>query len=143
MKIKSVVFSVLAILLLVALGVGVWYRSPVILLQDVEETEVASISVFNGSTGRSFVVEDPNEIVGLVGALRGIKLERNGISENYDGFAFSLSLFDAKGEKLDAFIINSDTALRKDPFFYQVAGEGDLCFDLLQEWEAKYCAEAE
>ncbi len=143
MKAKIVLFSILAILLLVALGIGTWYHSPLILLEDVEETEVASISVFNGATGRSFVVKDPNEIAGLVGALRGVKLERSGISENYDGFAFSLSFFDVDGNKLDAFIINSDTALRKDPFFYRVIGEGELCFDLLQEWEAKYCPETE
>ncbi len=102
--------------------------------------EIASISVFNGSTGRRMTLEDAGEISFIINNIQTVKMKRGKISSNYDGYSFSLTFKDANGNAIDSFIINSKTVIHDDPFFYE-SENGELCLAFLQELENKYVFE--
>lgn len=136
MKKKYILFGVTAAVLAAVIIVCAWYSSPKTFLKGIDSKEVASISVFDGNTGKSFTVVDSNEIKYIVENIQGIETVRDNISSNYNGFSFSLSFADADGKEIDSFIVNSDDTIRDDPFFYRC--DGGLCFEYLKSLEVYY-----
>ena len=136
MKKKYILCGVVTVVVIAIMIVCVWYFSPKMFLKNVDTGDVFTVSVFNGSTGRSFTIEDPDEIKYIVENIRGIEMERDNISSNYDGSCFSLTFKDANGKTLDTFIVNSADTIRDDPFFYRCKGE--LCFEYLKSLEEYY-----
>ena len=141
MKKKIISYAIIAIVLLALIIVCVWYYSPKTFLKGVNAEDIASISVFNGSTGGRFTVENVGDIRYIVENLQSTPMKRDNISSNYDGFHFKLTFKDANGSVIDSFIINSDTTVRDDPFFYR--SDGGLCFAYLQELESNYTSNEE
>ncbi len=141
MKRKTIVYAIAAIVLVALIIAFVWYFSPKTFLKDIGTGDVASISIFCGSTGKRFTVSDADEIKYIVENIQGANMKRGRISSFYDGFGFSLTFQNASGEAIDYFIINSDTTIRDDPFFYRC--DGGLCFAYLQELESNYTSNEE
>ena len=110
-----------------------WWRAPVTFLDGVDPADVSYISVFNGSTGNSFRVENNEDIVHIVTNIQGLEMRKEKWSANVDGFLFSLSFYGRDGELIDAFIVN-ESKLRDDPFFYTFEN-GTLCTEKLRALE--------
>ena len=140
MKKKYVLYGIILVLTIGIIVACSWYFTPKSFLKGVDGNEIASISVFNGSTGRRMTLEDTEDIAIIVDNIQSMRLKRGKISSNYDGYAFSLTFRDKEGNIIDSFIVNSKTVIRDDPFFYECEN-GDLCFTFLQELENKYCVE--
>ena len=136
MKKKYILCGVAAILVISVSIIFIWYFSPKTFLKNVNASDVYAISVFNGSTGKSYTIENSDEIKYIVENIQGIEMKRNNISSNYDGFGFSLTFKDADGNTIDGFIVNSAETIRDDPFFYRC--EGGVCFEYLKSLEEYY-----
>ena len=136
MKKKYILCGAIALFVIAAIAICIWYFSPKTFLKNTNANDVTSISVFNGSTGKSFVIENTDEIRYIVENVQSIEMKRDNISSNYNGFSFSLTFKDANGKTIDSFIVNSDDTIRDDPFFYRC--DGGLCYDFLKSLEEYY-----
>lgn len=137
MKTKQKIFLLIIVIIIAAIAISlVWYFSPKTFLSGVEPSDVKSISVFDGNTGKGFDISDTDEIRYIVENIQGCKMERDKVSIGYEGYRFRMCFRDEAGKEIECFIINSDNTIRKDPFFYRC--DGGLCFDYLKELEEKY-----
>ena len=99
MKKKYILYGIAAVVVIAVIIVCIWYFSPKTFLKNVDASDVSSISVFNGSTGKSFTIENTDEIKYIVENIHSIEMKRDNISSNYDGFSFSLTFKDADGSQ--------------------------------------------
>lgn len=136
MKKKYLLYGIAAVVVITVIIVCIWYFSPKTFLKNVDANNVSVITVFNGSTGKNFTIENTDEIRYIVENVQGIGMKRDNMSSNYDGFSYSLSFKDADGKTIDSFIVNSADTIRDDPFFYRC--EGGLCFEYLKSLEEYY-----
>lgn len=137
MKTKQRIFLLIIVIAIAAIAGSVaWYFSPKIFLKGVEASDVESISVFDGNTGKGFVIDDLAEVENIVRNIQDIAMKRDNISVGYSGYRFRISFNNSNGKEIDSFVINSADTIRDDPFFYRCSG--DLCFDYLVELEDKY-----
>lgn len=130
----SVVILVAAVAVIV--GLTVWYFSPKTFLKGAESADVSSISVFDGNTGNSFVIDDESEIRYIVENIQSVSMTRGKVSVGYSGYSFRMEFYDSDGNVTDSFIMNSADTIRDDPFFYSC--DGELCFDYIEGLESKY-----
>ena len=137
MKRKQVILTSFAVLIIVAAVIlGVWYSIPKSFLNGLDVSEVASISVFDGNTGKDFIIEDFREIKQIIESIQESEMKRDNISVGYMGYGFRMRFMDKNEKVIDSFIINSPDIIRDDPFFYQC--DGSLYFDYLKELEDMY-----
>ena len=137
MKRKQVILTSFAVLIIVAAVIlGVWYSIPKSFLNGLDVSEVASISVFDGNTGKDFIIEDFREIKQIIESIQESEMKRDNISVGYMGYGFRMRFMGKNEKVIDSFIINSPDTIRDDPFFYQC--DGSLCFDYLKELEDMY-----
>ncbi len=134
MKKKIFMIILIVIILAVAEAVILWWIAPKAFLKNQTTEDIQSIKVFDGSTGKQFEITDSESIARIVSSIQGVKFKKSGISENYEGFSFSMTFFDNSGKEIDSFIVNSDSQIRKDPFFYETEGNMNI-FDFLKELE--------
>ena len=109
---------------------AIWYCLPKIFLSGVEPSDIKSIAVFDGNTGKGFDINNADEIRYIIENIQGIKMERDNISIGYLGVSFRMR------KEIESFTMNSANTIRKDPFFYRC--DDNLCFDYLKELEDKY-----
>lgn len=133
---KKILLLIIVIVIAAAAISAIWYFVPTVFLSRVDSSDVKSISVFDGNTGKGFDISDTDEIRYIVENIQGTKMKKSNVSIGYSGFGFRLHFYDKAGNEMDGFIINSTDTIRKDPFFYRC--DGNLCFDLLKELEGKY-----
>ena len=137
MKAKTKIFISIIVIVVVLIAISaIWFFYPKTFLSGVEPADISSISVFDGNTGKSFVIEDLDEISHIVENIHSNKMVRNKTVGRVDGFCFSMIFYNSNGEEIDSFIINSENTIRDDSFFYRC--DGGLCFDYLKELEDKY-----
>ena len=113
----------------------VWYRMPTQLLPGVKASDVSRIEVFDGNTGKGFDIDDSADIARILDDLQSATLRREGISLGYVGERYRLTFYDTNDKKLTHFTVNSESTIRRDPFFYRDS-TGSLCVDVLEELEA-------
>lgn len=63
---QKILLLLIAIVIVIIVVLAVWYFSPKTFLSGIEATDVKSISVFDGSTGKRFDIDDPEEIKYIV-----------------------------------------------------------------------------
>ena len=102
----------------------------------MEPSDVKSIYVFDGNTGKDFDISDPDEIRYIVENIQSNKLESDKVSIGYSGYSFRMHFYDEEGKRIESFIVNYVNTIRKDPFFYRC--DGELCYEYLKELEDKY-----
>mgnify|MGYP004579899791 FL=1 len=113
----------------------VWYRMPTQLLPGVKASDVSRIEVFDGNTGKGFDIDAGADIARILDDLQSATLRREGISLGHMGERFRLTFYDMNDKVLTHFTVNSETTIRRDPFFYRDSTDS-LCVDVLEELEA-------
>ena len=113
----------------------VWYRMPTQLLPGVKASDVSRIEVFDGNTGKGFDIDAGADIARILDDLQSATLRREGISLGHTGERFRLTFYDMNDKVLTHFTVNSETTIRRDPFFYRDSTDS-LCADVLEELEA-------
>ncbi len=135
MKKKLLILVIIVAALLVG-AVG-YYLMPKTFGKNVNPSEVDHINVFDGNTGTGFTITESEDIEYIVANIQSISMKRDGISLGRTGYGFKISYINSNDKDIiPVFILNSDNAIRKDPFFYRC--DGVLCFDYLNECEEKY-----
>ncbi len=125
----TIIVSIVLILLVV------WF-TPKTFGKGVSPEQVRHISVFDGNTGAEFMIDSPDDIKYIIENIQSISMKKSGISLGKLGYSLKISYVGENGEDLiPLFIMNSDTTIRKDPFFYSC--EGGLCFDYIKGLEGK------
>ncbi len=115
-RLRIVVSVLIAVL---AISVFVWYYAPVDLLKSMNSRDVAVIQLRSGSTGYQFQIENPEDISFLVEAIQEGSFRKSGISSFHKGSWYTMTFCDAAGRELESITVNSDSLIRKDPFFYE------------------------
>lgn len=104
---------------IIVVGV-IWYPIPVDLM-DADPAQVSEIEIFNGNTGDSVQITDAEVITHIIENLNGVTLKRRGISFGYTGYHYRVTITLSSGAaagRWKNFYINSESTVRKDPFFY-------------------------
>lgn len=126
----TIVAIIMIIVVIVLTGLLVWVM-PKTFGKGVKPENVEHISVFDGTTGESFAIDNPSEIESILDNLKSTPMRKSGISLNYTGYSLRISFVDKNGkEVIPKFIMNSDSLIRKDPFFYTC--DGGLCYDYIR-----------
>lgn len=102
--------------------------------KGIDPEDISKISVFDGGTGVSFDIENPDDIKEIVENIRNTPTRRTGISLGKVGYSFSMEYIDQAGKTVQKFTLNSPRTIRKDPFFY--TSEEDFCWEKLSELES-------
>ena len=137
---KRIILWSAAAVTVIAMILGVWYFTPKTFLAEIDPSEVASISVFDGSTGNHFTLTDSGEIRTVVENIKSVPTERGKLSLGYMGYSFRMSFIDEDGREIDSFILNGKDTIRDDPFFYYSDDpEDEFCFEYMKELEEKHC----
>ncbi len=132
---KKLLIPIAAILILIVIAAALYF-SPKTFGKNVDASEVDHIIVFDGNKGVGFTVDNPVYIAMIVRNLQNTPMKRDGISIGSMGYRFSIEGVDGDGKTIIPILfINSDTTIRKDPFFYTC--DGGLCIDFLEELEAQ------
>ena len=92
---------------------------------------VSAVEVFNGNTGESLTVEDPESIRAFCSALDELSLRRGSWSLGYTGYSYRITVRGGGG--WSQFILNAPDTVRRDPFFYSVTG-GEELYRIVEEW---------
>lgn len=85
----------------------------------IEPSKVSTINIFDGSTGKSIIVTDRENIEHIIGNLNSITFRKDKWSLGYMGYSFNTIIYKSNGTIYKEFIINSTDTIRKDPFFYR------------------------
>ena len=118
----------------IALGIIIWWNVPVKIMRHVNPDDINRIEVIGGETGAGFVISDSADIAVIVKNIQTAKLEKDSLSIGYGGGGFSLSFYNKNGRKIEEVSINSESTIKKSPFFY-TSKESRLCIKLLEELE--------
>lgn len=117
-----------------------YYVLPKTFGENINPSDVDHISVFAGNNGKNFTVTDPEEIRYIVENIQSHPVKKDGISYGRKGYCFRITCLDSNNNPvIPVFILNSDSVIRKDPFFYSC--DGGLCFEYLKECEVKYTSD--
>ena len=119
---KKKIFVLLSVVLILILGVAVWYNIPIDLI-NLDPNEVMEIVVFSGNSGNTTHIEDKEQIQHIIDNLNDVEVKRSRLSAGYSGYSFKVTIYLSDGNEAgdwNNFIINSDDTIRKDPFFYSV-----------------------
>lgn len=136
MKKKQIILIIIAVICILAVAVTIYCLMPTHFLNGTEPSDIATIAVFNGNTGQAFNISDSDEIRFIVENIQNTEMKKEKLSIGYLGSSFRMNFYNQDGEKIESFIINSATVIRKDPFFYYCNSE--LCFDYLCELEKQF-----
>lgn len=99
MKKRKHIWILIAIAVLV-LGAVVSCFLPKRFGRNVTPSQVDRISVFDGSTGTSFLITAPEDIEYIVANIQSIPMKRAGFSTNRTGFTFKIRYLDHSGKEM-------------------------------------------
>lgn len=140
MKTKQKILLTAAAVIVAAIAIfAAWYFFPTTFLRDIEPSDVKSISIVDGTTGKSFVVEDRAEIEHVLKSIQSVIMHKDGISKGKKGWRFNMKFYGSDGSELDRLYVEGESRIRKNPYYYcSYHGEGGLCYEYLKELEKKY-----
>lgn len=130
---KKKIIIILAVVIIFFAGIAVWYHVPGDLM-NLDHNEVAEIVVFNGNTGNTTYIKDKEQIQHIIDNLNDVEIKRTKLSTGYSGYSFKITIYLSDGKEADGwnnFVINSDAAIRKDPFFYSVT-KGKIDYNYIE-----------
>lgn len=131
MKKKMIILLSAVVILL--LGMIVWFNIPIDLM-DLDYEEVIEIVVFNGNSGNTTHITDKEQIQHIIENMNTVEVKRSKLLLGYMGYSFKVTIYLSDGEAAGVwndFIINSDSLLRKDPFFYSVIS-GNIDYNYIE-----------
>lgn len=134
---KRTIFRSIFLLLLLTIFFLVWLHYPCTFLNSINADDIAVIHVRNGNNGNLFSIENEDDISYIVTHIQEQTFCKKKISLFYTGEYFTLS-FCGKNEKVLAkFTVNSNTSIRKDPFFYQTETNDMQIIEFLELYDTK------
>lgn len=133
---KIKITAVLVVLIALIAALAVWYFSPKVFLDGVEPSEISSVTVFDGNTGKEFEIGGGDDIRYITENIQGAEMKKDGFSLGNSGYGFRMTFYDADGKEIESFILNGGGEIRKDPFFYKCGG--GLCYNYVKMLEDKY-----
>lgn len=86
---------------------------------SITPSEVSSIDIFDGHTGKSITITNRNDIEHIIGNLNTITFKKDKWSLGYMGYSLRTTIYKENGGIYKKLIINSIDTLRDDPFFYK------------------------
>ena len=93
--------------------------------------QVAKITLFDGNSGRSATVTDPEEIAYIVAMFNDKKFSATGIAAFRIGYSVRVRYFDEKGKEILQFIENGETKVRYRGLFYELQ-DGSIDYTYLE-----------
>ena len=139
---KKTITITLFIIVAFIISSAVYYFTPKTFGKGVDPASVDHINVFDGNTGEGFTVVNPEDIKYIVENIQSKTMRKGQISIGYLGYKFSVVFVDENDKAIEPiFFINSDSTIRKDPFFYHCGG--GLCIDYLNDLEKQIVSSAE
>lgn len=114
---SKIMFSLLGILLIIAVCFGLTYIPHKIV--NIKPSEVSSICIFDGGTGKNIKITNRSDIEYIISNLNSIKFRRDKLSLGYMGYSYRTTIYKNDGSVYKEFIINSRDTIRKDPFFFK------------------------
>ena len=131
---KKKISILVAILFSLIMITVIYYFTPKTFGRGVNPASVDHINVFDGNTGEGFTIDNAEDIKYIVENIQSKRMRRGGVSLGYMGYKFSVVFIDENDKAITPiFFINSDSVIRKDPFFYHC--NGGLCIDYLTKLE--------
>lgn len=122
---KKPTFWGILVAAVICLAVGLCFLTDPGLRFSLRADRVEKITIFSGTTGEEVEVTDREEIDKIVGYVNAMALERDKVSLGYMGYGYHLTFYGRWG-KLKDFILNGEEYVRKDPYFYHIAGGSEL-----------------
>lgn len=114
-KVKAAVFAVVIICIVAGL---IWWFSPTYFLKGVKPEDVSTIKVFNGSSGNSFEITEPNDIAFLVENIQKVPMKKDSLAFGM-GTTYNLRFVNTNGKEIDYFTVNSISTIKSGKLFYQ------------------------
>lgn len=130
---KKRIIALVSVVIILLAGFAVWYHASIDFI-SLEPDEVLEIVVFNGNTGNTTHITDEEQISHMIENLNEIELKRDKLSVGYSGYSYKMTIYLQDGNEADGwnnFVINSESTIRKDPFFYTVS-EGKIDYDYIE-----------
>ena len=115
---KKKIFVLLSVVLILILGVAVWYNIPIDLI-NLDPNEVMEIVVFNGNSGNTTHIEDKEQIQHIIDNLNDVEVKRSKLSAGYSGYSFKVTIYLSDGNEAgdwNNFISIQMIQLEKTPF---------------------------
>ena len=106
MKNKRNLLIGLATILIVVVGIVIYFLVPQKILHTDEQ--VAKITLFDGNSGNSATVTDPEEIAYIVAMFNDKKFKVRGISAFTVGFSMRIKYFDENEKEILEFITSGE-----------------------------------
>ena len=128
MKIKRKLLIGLATILIVVVGIVIYFLVPQKILHTDEQ--VAAITLFDGNSGRSATVTDPEEITYIVAMFNDKKFSAAGIAAFRIGYSIRVKYFDEKEKEVLHFIVGKNY-LRYRGLFYELQ-DGSIDYTYLE-----------
>lgn len=129
MKTKRKLLIGLATILIVIAGIVLYFLVPQKVLHTDEQ--VASITLFNGNSGRSATITNPEEIEYIISMFNDKKFSATGIAAFRMGYGVRVKYFDEKGKEILQFIENGETKVRYRGLFYELQ-DGSIDYTYLE-----------
>ena len=73
---KKKIFILLSVVLILLIGVAVWYHVPIDLM-NLDPNEVMEIVVFNGNSGNTAHIEEKEQIQYIIDNLNDVEVKRS------------------------------------------------------------------
>ena len=131
MKNKLLIVAIAIVLLTIV--IIVIFKLPVHLIKQ-EAAEISYIDIFDGHNGKEFTIDKEEDVDYIVANISSIALKREGVSIGFLGYGFRMTFYNKNGKIIERFIMNSENAIRKDPFFYRDS-TSSLCYNYIKNLE--------
>ena len=117
MKRKRILTAVLCLTAILVAAL-VWWNVPTP-ATNIEASKISKIKIFDGNTGKEVTITDTNDIEHIITNLNAISLKKYRVSLGYLGYSFKTTIYKTDGSVYRELIINSNSVIRKDPFFFR------------------------
>lgn len=135
-------YIVLGCVLCMALLALVWWLVPTHFLGGVTPKDVGKIEIFNGTSGREYVLSDPEQIAFVVEHIQQVPMKKDYIGLGM-GTLFRMQFVNTDGKDMAFFIVNSEDSIRQGMMFYECDGELEQVVEYLEEIEDSLFPEKE
>lgn len=89
-----------------------------------EIPEAALIRLRSGNDGLAVEITDQEDIQRITENINVLKFEKGYSSEDYDGWSYTLTWYDADGVQLDEITVMTDNRISYEGYFYAAIGAG-------------------
>lgn len=130
MKTKRKLLILIATIFLVAGGILLYLLVPQKMLHTNDQ--VTKITLFDGNSGKSAIVTDPEEIAYIKQMFNDKKFSASGIGAFRMGYGMEIKFFNEEDKKTSEFIVSNETKIRYSGLFYEMKDDS-IDYEYLKE----------